>query len=47
MKQVEIFFRDLSKKKQEEVCEAARVDWGEANNWDICPLTVIDFEEDK
>ena len=47
MKSVEIFFKDLSKEKQEQVVEAAGVGWGDENNWDVCPLTVIDFEEEK
>jgi hypothetical protein len=43
MKQVEIFFKDLSKEKQEEVVRVSGVDWMETTNWDVMPLAIVHF----
>lgn len=47
MTTIEIYFADLSQKKQKELLEAAGVNSPEEMNWDAFPLTSIDLEADS
>lgn len=48
MKSVEVYFSDLSKAKQAELLEAAGVQEPAEMNWNLFPVTVIDFyDEDE
>ena len=40
---IEIYWQDLTKKKQEEILELL----GENCNWDAIPICTIDIEEDS
>jgi len=40
---IEIYFRDLNKKKQKELLKIADIDTPEEANWDIIPLAVIEI----
>ena len=39
---IEIMWDDLTPAKQQEILEAL----GDNNNWDICPITIIETEEE-
>lgn len=43
MKQIEIYWQDLTKEKQEEILE---VTGGDNGNWDVFPIATIDIEDD-
>jgi len=38
---VEIYFKDLNRKKQEELLRIANIDKPEDANWDVIPLAII------
>lgn len=41
-KTIEILWDDLTEAKQKEILEIL----GDNNNWDICPITIIEVAED-
>lgn len=43
----ELFASDLTEKAQEELCRKAGVNCIEDMNWDVFPITVIEFEENE
>lgn len=47
MNTVEIYFNDLSSKKQAEVLQAAGIETEEDGNWDVLPLAIVDFETEE
>ena len=47
MNQVEIYFDDLSKKKQDEILKASGLSSPSDANWDVFPITVVDFETEE
>lgn len=47
MNSVEIFFKDLSPKKQQECLDAAGYESPDDGNWDIIPLASVDFEPEE
>ena len=42
----EIYFSDLTEQVQKEILEAAGVDKAEDMNWDVFPITTIEFGEE-
>jgi len=46
MKEVEIYFHDLSEEKQKEVLGAFEIEKPEDMNWDVIPLAIINVEVD-
>ena len=45
MKEVEIFFRDLSIEAQKEILKAFKIKDAKEMNWDIMPLSIIEVGE--
>lgn len=43
--EIEIFFDDLSTDKQKEILEAAGIESASEMNWDVIPITTVEFEE--
>ena len=43
MIQIEIYWNDLTPKKQKEIIETI----GDNNNWDVFPIATVDIEEDQ
>lgn len=43
MVQIEIYWNDLTEKKQNEIKELL----GDDNNWDVFPMATIDIEEEN
>ena len=41
----ELYFDDLTEKAQEELLRKAGLKSAEDNNWDVFPITVIEFDE--
>ena len=48
MKEVEIYFNDLTKEKQKELLEAAGISDPKEANWDmnIIPIAIVNLEEE-
>lgn len=44
MSTFELYFTDLTKEAQDEILKKAGIKIPEEANWDICPITYIDFE---
>lgn len=44
MKQIEIYWNDLTEKAKKDILEAIGAE-AEEYNWDVIPLAVIDIEE--
>lgn len=42
MKQIEIYWNDLTDKKKQEIIK----EFGDNNNWDVYPMCIIDIEEE-
>ena len=42
IKRVEILFDDLTKEKQQEIIDL----YGHNNNWDICPIIILEKDID-
>ena len=47
VKTIEIYFADLTEQKQKELLNAVGEQSPEALNWDIYPVTSVDFEVDQ
>lgn len=43
---IEIFWDDLTKAKQDEIREALGMSPDDNGNWDVFPITTLDFEEE-
>lgn len=43
MKTIEIFWDDLTEAKKAEILEA----FGDNQNWDVCPIAVVEVEEEE
>lgn len=43
----ELFASDLTEKAQEELCKKAGVSSVEDMNWDVFPITVIEFDDEE
>jgi hypothetical protein len=46
-KTFELYFSDLNEKAQQEILEKAGVEKPEDMNWDVFPITTIEFEGDE
>ena len=43
---IEIFWNDLTKEKQDEIREALNMDANDNGNWDVFPIATLDVEEE-
>ena len=43
---IEIFWDDLTKAKQDEIREALNMDANDNGNWDVFPIATLYFEEE-
>ena len=43
----ELYASDLTEEAQEELCRKAGINSLEDNNWDVFPITVIEFEDNE
>lgn len=46
MKEIEIYWYDLTEKKQREIREALNMDNDDNGNWDVFPMTTLMFEDE-
>lgn len=46
MVEVEIWFSDLNKKKQDEITKAYGITSADEMNWDLIPLTILEIERE-
>ena len=46
MTQFELYFSDLTEQAQEELCKKAGIEDPDEMNWDVFPITTIEFEDE-
>ena len=46
MIQIEIYWNDLTEGKQREIQEVLGMDVDDNGNWDVFPITTLDFEKE-
>lgn len=44
---IEIFFSDLIPEKQKEINEKLKIDGTKDCNWDVFPISILEFEADE
>ena len=45
MKEIEIYWQDLTEKMQNEIRKALNMDDDDNGNWDVLPITTLMFED--
>lgn len=45
MKKFEVYFSDLNKDAQKRLMELVKIEDSKEMNWDIYPLTILEFDE--